>query len=550
MNRRPTIGVLIDAVHESYQSGIWKGIAEQADRLGFHLKTYVGTSQDGVDHFEAHYPFAVDIAAGDNLSGLILFSGSITEHHGRAFVSALCDRFGSMPMVCVSEPVPGIPCVLVENGPGMEAMVDHFVEVHNLSRIAFVRGPAGHLEAEERFLAYRRALARNNRAYDPALVFDGGFLARDGAAAVRRLCDAGTSFDGVLCVNDDTAFGVLEELRRRGRHVPGEVAVAGFDDVLTASVVQPALSTVRQPLHRMGAAAVDHLAAALTGADAGDVVQLPTEPVFRRSCGCFAGHILDARGPAAPTEATGTAQIAAAITAHALALMDTTADSFIGEAAVRELMSDFIDSLVMDVHRPAIRNIFLNELDMLLFRLEGAGDSAAVLSVVLRDLLGAVTVLFRDVARVAEANNLLRQGQALVADYRGARQRVTDLRDRQRAHRVSVTGQRIISASHRRGIADAMAAHLPALGIDRWHIDLCDQPVATDSWTALPPMVTAARSDGGDERDRPFHDICLPLVCGGVFLGIARLSHCADLSPFAYETLRQHISVAFAAAES
>ena len=74
---RPTIGVVIDAVHEPYQSGIWRGIVDRARELNVDLTTFVGTSQDGVDHFDIHYDVAGAFASQVPMDGVIVMSGSM-----------------------------------------------------------------------------------------------------------------------------------------------------------------------------------------------------------------------------------------------------------------------------------------------------------------------------------------------------------------------------------------------------------------------------------------------------------------------------------------
>ena len=93
----------------------------------------------------------------------------------------------------------------------------------------------------------------------------------------------------VFAANDVMAIGALKTLRAVGLHVPKDVAVIGFDDVSIASMVEPTLTTVRQPIERMGAMAVDLLLSLLQGSlEEGTEphkIILPTELVIRNSCG-------------------------------------------------------------------------------------------------------------------------------------------------------------------------------------------------------------------------------------------------------------------------
>ena len=96
------------------------------------------------------------------------------------------------------------------------------------------------------------------------------------------------SADALVCANDELALAVLTHLQDHGIAVPDDVAVVGWDDVMTARYVRPALTTVRQPVHDLGALARerlhDQLSVTSDASASHDI--LPTQVVIRSSCGC------------------------------------------------------------------------------------------------------------------------------------------------------------------------------------------------------------------------------------------------------------------------
>ena len=84
----------------------------------------------------------------------------------------------------------------------------------------------------------------------------GEFTLEWGVEAGRILLDAGRLPDAVVCANDEIAVGLVRSLRFGGARVPEDVAVVGFDDVAHATMCDPPLSTVRQPVEEMAAEAV------------------------------------------------------------------------------------------------------------------------------------------------------------------------------------------------------------------------------------------------------------------------------------------------------
>jgi DNA-binding LacI/PurR family transcriptional regulator len=100
----------------------------------------------------------------------------------------------------------------------------------------------------------------------------GDWTAASGHAAVARFGDEVTA---LFAANDQMALGALRALSDRGRRVPDDVAVVGFDDVADAADYRPPLTTIRQDFDALGAAAIDALVARLAGAAVAPVVLVP-----------------------------------------------------------------------------------------------------------------------------------------------------------------------------------------------------------------------------------------------------------------------------------
>jgi DNA-binding LacI/PurR family transcriptional regulator len=135
--------------------------------------------------------------------------------------------------------------------------------------------------AEDRVAGYVRAMTRAGLPVDDLMV-DGDFNAPSGVAGAALLVDRGV--DAIFCANDSMARGALETIRARGRRVPEDVALAGFDDLEFAAHLDPPLTTVRQGVREQGAEAVNCLLQLIRDRDGTPRrVLLPTELVIRQS---------------------------------------------------------------------------------------------------------------------------------------------------------------------------------------------------------------------------------------------------------------------------
>jgi DNA-binding LacI/PurR family transcriptional regulator len=135
--------------------------------------------------------------------------------------------------------------------------------------------------AVDRFDGFRTELDALGLA--PAAVAHADFSVEGGRRAMHALLDAAPDLDGAVVANDLMALGALHELGERGRRVPDDVALVGFDDIPLAMAASPPLTTVRQPMAEMGRAMAAALLEMVDDGRPRPPLILPTEIVRRRS---------------------------------------------------------------------------------------------------------------------------------------------------------------------------------------------------------------------------------------------------------------------------
>lgn len=132
-------------------------------------------------------------------------------------------------------------------------------------RIGFVGGPPDGGPTRRRLAGFRDALASRGLAAEPALQAWGDFTFSGGIAAGRALLGGVARPTAMMCCNDQMAIGVLHVAHELGFAIPADLSVTGFDDAPLAQVAWPPLSTVRQPVAEMGAAAAAALIDTIEG---------------------------------------------------------------------------------------------------------------------------------------------------------------------------------------------------------------------------------------------------------------------------------------------
>jgi DNA-binding LacI/PurR family transcriptional regulator len=300
--------VLLSDSSEEYQAAVVQGAREAAQAEGVVLRSFAGGNLGSGRMDDERRNEIFDLVRPDTCDALIILTGAISDFCSEECIVQFCKRFERLPICTVGDDLPGIPSVRADNRAGVRSAADHLVQAHGRRRFGFIRGPEGNQDATERYQAFADALAEHGLPLEARRVAGDEFSFQGGAAAIASILERNrlgpADIDAVVAADDSTALGALSELGRRNIHVPRQISVVGFDDVESARTSSPSLTTVRQHLHKQGAAAVRILLERLNGRSDGPLRSLvPTTVVHRRSCGC-SGDELQKTEPAGGARAT------------------------------------------------------------------------------------------------------------------------------------------------------------------------------------------------------------------------------------------------------
>lgn len=275
------IGLLLNNLHNDFFIPLLNGVEAVVRDMGYNL--IVATYHADIRN-ETTPPIGPH-----NTDGLLVFSDGLIDED---LVSLNEIEF---PMVLVHRTPPpstAIPSVTVENTEITKQLISHLICVHGRRRILFLRGPENQEDSLHREHGYVSALQENNIPFDEKLILNGEFEREVSYEVMNELLENGQpmDFDAVFTGDDDAAIGVLRSLQKHGLNVPKDVAVVGFDDLGFAPFLNPPLTTVRAPIEDVGRVAAEKLFKLLEDQPINEVMILPTEIIFRSSCGCTFEH--------------------------------------------------------------------------------------------------------------------------------------------------------------------------------------------------------------------------------------------------------------------
>ncbi len=275
LQRTNTLGLLFPEISGPFFAQSLRGIESVASAAGYNLLIYSMSAHPDINAITS-----IPMGA-QNTDGLLIMSDAVSDDFVRKLYAM------HMPLVLVYRSLPGLPlpAVTVENKHGARRLVEHLIGLGH-RRIAFINGPRANEDSDWRARGYYEALAAHGLTHDPALAVEGGFSEETGAAGARELLARGAEFTALFAADDEMAIGAIAVLNAAGLRVPQDVAVVGFDDIVTARYIQPPLTTVRAPTEQVGREAVRLLLSAIAGAPPpAQTLLLPVELVIRQSCG-------------------------------------------------------------------------------------------------------------------------------------------------------------------------------------------------------------------------------------------------------------------------
>jgi LacI family transcriptional regulator len=261
--RTYTVGVLVPELSEGYSAMVLSGIESFLLEQGY---LYLVASHWHKPKLLGHLPRFLYERCVEGLIG----------------VDTPYDQHLPLPVVCISGHLrtPGVTRIVLNHTMAAELALRHLKELGHHD-IAFIRGQDFSSDTKVRWDSIRHVARRMGLPVASALVAQLGEESpspKPGYVAARQLLASGKPFTALFAFNDVSAIGAMRALREAGRRVPEDVSVVGFDNIPSAAFHIPAVTTICQPLQRMGALAAEVLLKRIAEPNAACPEELVVEP--------------------------------------------------------------------------------------------------------------------------------------------------------------------------------------------------------------------------------------------------------------------------------
>lgn len=255
-----------------------QGISEVCNQRGYFLLLSMVQTDTATSLYQR-------LVRGSHCDGIITLASDVDDALLELMVA---DR---TPFVLIGHHprFPQVASVDAENVAGAKQATAHLIGLGH-RRIATITGPLDTATGIDRRDGYLAALREAGLPTPPELIVEGNFWQGSGQTAMQQLLALPGRPTALFAASDSMAAGALTAIREAGLRVPEDIAVVGFDDSPIAALTTPTLTTVRQPIDRLGAEAARLLIDQLQeGSPEPLAAQLPVELVIRDSCGARGG---------------------------------------------------------------------------------------------------------------------------------------------------------------------------------------------------------------------------------------------------------------------
>lgn len=243
------VAVLVPDIGDEFSSSLISGIEKRLAQQGYF---YFVVSHRGAPELIDKSP---DTLLDRGVEGMIFINTPLT-------------RSLPVPVIAISDitEAEGVSSIVIDNARAADLALKHLTKLGH-ERVAFLRGPRGNGDSEDRWDCLQRVAKKLELKIDPKLTRELGTypecnkttMSDLGYNAARELLSSSPEFTALVAFNDGSAIGAIRAFRDAGLNVPEDISVLGFDDIEQAAFNVPRLTTIRQPLMRMGELAASNL---------------------------------------------------------------------------------------------------------------------------------------------------------------------------------------------------------------------------------------------------------------------------------------------------
>ncbi|MCD8248596.1 MAG: LacI family transcriptional regulator [Lachnospiraceae bacterium] len=245
--RTGIIGVIAEDMCGVFYPYILRGINTIADERQYRMIVCDVNGRKNVGNMAEYEKQMFHNLVSSQVDGIIFAScGTALERHFEDLTAMVRKQKKYIPMISMERDLTeyGIDSVYFDNWGNAKKAVQHLVDC-GCRKICHITGPMSLWIGSERYESYKEVLAENSlELNEERMVANGNWSYMSGYTAMSELLEKTPDLDAVFCGNDEMAIGAMRLLKERGRRIPQDVKLMGYDDVFLSTIVEPSVSTI------------------------------------------------------------------------------------------------------------------------------------------------------------------------------------------------------------------------------------------------------------------------------------------------------------------
>ncbi len=281
--KRKNIAVLMTALDSDGQAEILKGIETFGKENGCNIAVFLWFT--GAYEQERHNIGEINITKLPDLNlfdGVILLGDAFHLKENKEYIENVLEKV-TCPIVTIGCKYKQAPAVWADNYVGMRDLMEYLVCDRGMSKIHFVKGIEGNVDAEARFKAYEDVLTENGIRVTPERITQGDFYVLGGEKAAREVLQSKLPFpEAIVCANDTMAITVYDVLTKKGYRIPEDVIITGYDYTFECSTHYPQIISVKVNEQELGVQACKRVLQMCAGKKVESDYMVPDEVMLDR----------------------------------------------------------------------------------------------------------------------------------------------------------------------------------------------------------------------------------------------------------------------------
>lgn len=271
-----TAGLIVSSLPDSFVTKMIYGVEERAREMGYNV-LLVNTNEN-----RSYEEETINLLHSKMVDGVILSPTSkdieyLKKYTDKDFPIVMVNRYDSN--------LSNIPRVTGDNFQlGYEA-TSHLIN-HGHKKIGFIYSVPNVSTTNDRLAGYKKALEDNGIEFDEQFLERGYATVEGGAKAVETLLKRDPEITAVFAQTDLMTIGVISKLKEQSIKIPEQVAIVGFGDFESATIIEPPVTNITLPAETIGRTAFDVLLSKINNPNYMTHIQLPPTLVVHNSCGC------------------------------------------------------------------------------------------------------------------------------------------------------------------------------------------------------------------------------------------------------------------------